>query len=64
MLALDIQGAHKSIRTAPADVGLAVFHLLDEYYVYVVNNFGAAWSAMWWSRLAALIYFFTFAISL
>ena len=24
MLALDIQGAHKSIRTAPADVGLAV----------------------------------------
>ena len=46
MLALDVQGTHKSIRTAPADVGLAVFHLLDEYYVYVVNHFGAAGSAM------------------
>ena len=55
LLSLDVKGAHKSIRTDPKDIGFAVFHLLQQYYVYLVNHFGASWSAYWWSRLSALL---------
>ena len=55
LFSIDIKGAHKSIRTAPTDCGLAAFQVQGEFYIYVVNHFGAAWSAHWWSRLAALL---------
>ena len=55
LFSVDIKGAHKSIRTAAEDVGFSVFSLEGEFYAYVVNHFGAAWSAYWWSRLSALL---------
>ena len=55
LFSLDIKGAHKSIRTAPEDTGFSVFQFQGQYYVYLVNHFGAAWSAYWWSRLGALL---------
>ena len=29
--------------------------LEGEFYAYVVNHVGAAWSAYWWARLSALL---------
>ena len=42
LFSIDVKGAHKSIRTGG-------------YYIYLVNHFGAAWSAYWWARLSALL---------
>ena len=55
LFSIDVKGAHKSIRTAPEDVGFATFQLQGDYYIYLVNHFGAAWSAYWWARLSALL---------
>ena len=55
LLSIDVKTAHKSIRTASEDVGFAVFTLMGTFYIYLVNHFGAAWSAYWWARLGALI---------
>ena len=55
LFSLDIKGAHKSIRTAREDTGFFVFQFQGQYYVYLVNHFGAAWSAYWWSRLGGLL---------
>ena len=55
LFSLDIKGAHKSIRTAREDTGFSVFQFQGQYYVYLVNHFGAAWSAYWWSRLGGLL---------
>ena len=55
LFCVDVKGAHKSIRTAAEDVGFSVFSLEGEFYAYVVNHFGAAWSAYWWSRLSSLL---------
>lgn len=44
LFSIDVKGAHKSIRTAPEDVGFATFQLQGDYYIYLVNHFGAAWS--------------------
>eukprot|EP00438_Fugacium_kawagutii_P001597 Skav221839 [mRNA] locus=scaffold885:463742:465520:+ [translate_table: standard] len=55
LFSIDIKGAHKSVRTHPDDVGLAVFQVEGEHFAYVNNHFGASWSAYWWSRLSALL---------
>ena len=55
LFSIDIKGAHKSVRTHPEDVGLAVFQVEGEHFAYVNNHFGASWSAYWWSRLSALL---------
>ena len=55
LFSIDVKGAHKSIRTVPEDVGFATFQLQGDYYIYLVNHFGAAWSAYWWARLSALL---------
>ena len=52
LFSIDVKGAHRSIRTAPEDVGFATFQLQGDYYIYF---FGAAWSAFWWARLSALL---------
>ncbi|CAE7286498.1 unnamed protein product, partial [Symbiodinium sp. CCMP2456] len=44
LLSIDVKAAHKSIATAPEDIGIAVFQLLGAFYIYLVNHFGAAWS--------------------
>ena len=55
LFSMDVKNAHKSIRTAPDDIGFAVFHIMNQWFVYLVNHFGAKWSAYWWSRLGALL---------
>ena len=55
LFSVDVKGAHKSIRTHPDDIGFAVFHFEDEFFVYLVNHFGGSWSAHWWARLASML---------
>ena len=55
LLSIDVKCAHKSIKTAPEDVGFAAFQLWSCFYIYLVNHFGASWSAYWWARLGALL---------
>ena len=55
LMSLDIRGAHKTIRTDPADIGFSAFMFQDRAFVYLVNHFGASWSAYWWSRLSAML---------
>eukprot|EP00439_Symbiodinium_sp_Y106_P009205 s9914_g1.t1 len=55
LLSIDVKCAHKSIKTASEDVGFAVFQLWCCFYIYLVNHFGASWSAYWWARLGALL---------
>ena len=55
LFSMDVKSAHKSLRTASEDVGFAVFHILNQFFLYLVNHFAAKWSAYWWSRLGALL---------
>ena len=55
LFSMDVKKARKSIRTAPHDIGFAVFRIMNQWFVYLVSHFGAKWSAYWWSRLGALL---------
>ncbi|OLP87344.1 Voltage-dependent L-type calcium channel subunit alpha-1C [Symbiodinium microadriaticum] len=50
LFSMDVKSARKFLRTAPEVVGFAVFHILNQFFVYLVNHFGTKWSAYWWSR--------------
>eukprot|EP00435_Cladocopium_sp_Y103_P069545 s709_g33.t1 len=55
---LDFNKAHKRVKVHPAEQGLSSFCVKDSsgnsrWAVYKVCHFGAAWSAYWWSRVAA-----------
>ena len=55
---LDVKTAHKRVKVAPDEQGYSVFTAVDpqgntRWLVYRTCHFGGAWSAYWWSRVAA-----------
>ena len=54
-IVMDVSAAHKHLKMAETDAGMAFFRCMGVLYRYVVAHFGAAWSAWWWSRTAAAI---------
>ena len=55
---LDVKKAHKRVKVAPSEQGFSVFTAVDpqgrtHWLVYLTCHFGGAWSAYWWSRVAA-----------
>ena len=51
--AMDIKGAHKTIRIHPDEWGLNMLQLASTCFAYKCCPFGAAFSAFWWTRLSA-----------
>ena len=51
--AMDIKGAHKTIRIHPEEWGLNMLQLASICFAYKCCPFGAAFSAFWWARLSA-----------
>ena len=54
-IVMDVAAAHKRLRLREADGGMSFFRCKGNLYRYKVAHFGAAWSAWWWSRVAAAI---------
>ena len=55
---LDVKTAHKRVKVAPDEQVYSVFTAVDlqgntRWLVYLTCHFGGAWSAYWWSRVAA-----------
>ncbi|CAE7193802.1 unnamed protein product, partial [Symbiodinium necroappetens] len=55
---LDVKKAHKRVKVAPSEQDFSVFTAVDpqsrtHWLVYLTCHFGGAWSAYWWSRVAA-----------
>jgi hypothetical protein len=51
----DVAGAHKQVLVKEEEQGLSCFVLNEVWYVYRSCDFGAEWSAYWWSRVGAWI---------
>jgi hypothetical protein len=54
-ITLDVSAAHKRLKMRESDAGAAFFSCKGALYRYLVAHFGAAWSAWWWSRTAAML---------
>ena len=52
---IDVKAAHKRIKIACRDGGMAFFQFKGKWYRYKVAHFGASWSAWYWQRLAGAL---------
>ena len=52
---IDVSAAHKRLKMQEKDAGAAFFSCKGRLYRYLVAHFGAAWSAWWWARTAAML---------
>jgi len=61
-ITVDVKAAHKRMKVAHEDGGLAFFWFWGLCWRYIVCHLGASWSAWWWGRVSGalmrLLHFF------
>ena len=54
-ITVDVRAAHKRMKVAGQDGGLAFFWFAGVWWRYLVCHFGASWSAWWWGRVSGAL---------
>ena len=54
-ITVDVKAAHKRMKVAEEDGGLAFFWMAGFWWRYLVCHFGASWSAWWWGRVSGAL---------